>query len=102
MNKLFKPLAYLIFLAFFITTSCNNSNSTQENTSESAMNTATEATAIQVDAAQLATIKDLVCGMSMKNVPISDTLQHNGKVYPFCNKACKEIFQKNIAKYAIN
>ena len=60
------------------------------------------ATPLEVDAAQLATIKDVVCGMSMKNVPISDTAQVRGKVYPFCAKECKAIFKKDVAKYAVN
>jgi len=60
------------------------------------------ATPLEVDAAQLATIKDVVCGMSMKNVPISDTSLVRGKIYPFCAKECKAMFKKDVAKYAVN
>lgn len=57
---------------------------------------------IEVDATQLATIKDVVCGMSMKNVPIADTALVRGKIYPFCAKECKAMFKKDVAKYAVN
>ena len=92
----------ITLIACFLGIACNNNATENASTDETKMNTATEATAIQVDVTDLATIKDVVCGMSMKNVPISDTIQRNGKVYPFCNKACKEIFQKNVTKYAVN
>ncbi len=57
---------------------------------------------LNIDKAQLATMKDVVCGMSMKNVPITDTVQVKGKVYPFCAKACKKAFNKDRAKYSLN
>lgn len=57
---------------------------------------------IEVDASKLVTVKDLVCGMSMKNVPITDTAVVNGMVYPFCAKVCKEKFLKNKDKYVVN
>ena len=83
-------------LCFFII-SCGG-NATKQNTE--GMNTAE--VGIEVDAAQLATMKDVVCGMSMANVVITDTAVHNSKVYPFCAKVCKETFKKNVDKYVVN
>ncbi len=57
---------------------------------------------IKVPTADLAMIKDPICQMPMKNVPITDTVQINGKVYPFCAKKCKEIFNKDRSKYVVN
>jgi len=57
---------------------------------------------IKVDQASLATMKDVVCGMSMKGIAIADTAVVNGKVYTFCAKPCKEIFVKDKEKYVLN
>ncbi|MGB1206418.1 MAG: hypothetical protein ACPG5B_12265 [Chitinophagales bacterium] len=93
-----KSLYYILglTLCFFIV-SCGG-NAEKQNTK--GMNTAK--VGVEVDAANLATMKDVVCGMSMANVAITDTAAHNGKIYPFCAKACKETFKKEVDKYVVN
>lgn len=59
-------------------------------------------TAITVDPQMLATADDVVCGMSMKSTPISDTAVVNGKVYPFCSSGCKKAFMADMSKYKVN
>ncbi|MBK6609689.1 MAG: hypothetical protein IPI59_08480 [Sphingobacteriales bacterium] len=54
------------------------------------------------DETQLATWKDVVCGMTMRNLPISDTAVVNGKIYPFCAAECKAEFNKNRDKFVLN
>jgi len=82
--------------------SCGGNATKQEGTTKNTEGMNTAEVGVEVDASKLATMKDVVCGMSMANVAITDTAVHNGKVYPFCAKACKEMFQKDKAKYVIN
>lgn len=87
----------LLFTLISLTIACGNSSPKISN-----METNKEAKPIEVDASQLATKKDVVCGMSMTNVAITDTVLHNGKIYPFCASACKKAFVENREQYAVN
>ena len=44
--------------------------------------------------------KDPVCGMEVNEETARFKLEHMGKTYYFCNKMCKETFDKNPMKYA--
>lgn len=70
--------------------------------SHTAMQPDKNAPKITVAATDLATTKDVVCGMVVKADAIADTALVNGKVYPFCNTACKNVFEKDKQKYVIN
>lgn len=61
-----------------------------------------QSAAIQVAPENLATLKDVVCGMSIKPDNIADTALVNGRVYPFCATECKKTFLADIAKYKLN
>jgi Cu+-exporting ATPase len=43
--------------------------------------------------------KDPVCGMMVDEKNAKYKSEHMGKTYYFCNKACKETFDKNPMKY---
>ena len=58
--------------------------------------------AIQVAPENLATLKDVVCGMSVKPDAIGDTAMVDGRVYPFCATECKNAFLADVAKYKIS
>ncbi len=76
--------------------SCNNHTPAEEKVTE----TSTEKTAkINVKTADLATPKDVVCGMDLTDDLIEDTTSYEGKVYGFCNVGCKEEFLKNPTSY---
>lgn len=82
----------------FLLTACGG-NTTQQKEGNSPEESSQ---VIKVNPASLVAMKDVVCGMTVKGEGIKDTMTHNGKVYPFCNEACKEVFAKDPAKYAIN
>lgn len=46
---------------------------------------------INIDPSLMATGKDLVCNMNVKQKTV-DTAIYKGKVYGFCGKGCKEAF----------
>lgn len=48
---------------------------------------------------ELATDKDLVCGMILEGQSIADTTLHEGKMYGFCASECKAEFLKNPQSY---
>ncbi len=71
--------------------------------SDNSMNGNTKSTAaIKVAPEQLATLKDVVCGMSVPLDAIADTAVVAGRVYPFCATECKKTFLADVAKYKIN
>lgn len=43
---------------------------------------------------EFASKKDLYCEMDIEKYGASDTLSHNGKLYGFCSKMCKDEFAK--------
>ena len=47
----------------------------------------------------LASNKDLVCGMILEGQSIADTASYEGNVYGFCALECKEEFLKNPQTY---
>ena len=54
---------------------------------------------IDIKLSQLATEKDLVCGMTVEEGAIADTASFNGSIYAFCASECKEEFLKEPEKY---
>lgn len=57
------------------------------------------AKAPEVKLAELATAKDLVCGMPLEEGAIADTILYEGKIYGFCASECKAEFAKNPTAY---
>jgi len=43
--------------------------------------------------------KDPVCGMNVDEKTAKYKSEHMGRTYYFCNKSCKETFDKNTKKY---
>ncbi|MDH5481814.1 MAG: YHS domain-containing protein [Candidatus Bathyarchaeota archaeon] len=43
--------------------------------------------------------KDPICGMEVDEKTAKFKLDYMGKIYYFCNQACKTTFEKNPAKY---
>lgn len=88
MNKLF----YCTLFVALMLASCNN------NPSAPAV-PAAEAKKIELQLSDLATDKDLVCGMTISADGIADTASYEGKIYGFCATECKEEFLKNPSEF---
>lgn len=54
---------------------------------------------IDISDDRLASAKDPVCGMPVSGEGIADTTMNEGKIYGFCNTACKDEFNGNPGKY---
>jgi len=63
-------------------------------TSEDKMTSATTSKQL-IKLSVLSDSKDYVCGMTLSEGNIADTMQYDGKVYGFCSSACKEEFSKD-------
>lgn len=94
-----KATAACLALSFFIFSfgSCSD-NSAKKDNSEDLKNVSQmppavthEKEYIVVDSTLLATTKDVVCGMTIKN-KIVDTTFYKAKIYGFCGAGCKESF----------
>jgi Cu+-exporting ATPase len=48
---------------------------------------------------EMATVKDLVCGMDIDPKTAAAKLDYKGKTYYFCNLMCRDKFQANPEKY---
>ena len=48
-----------------------------------------------------ATYRDPVCGMEVTPETAEVTLEYQGRTYYFCSMNCKETFDKNPEKYAL-
>ena len=90
MKKIF--LSALIVLAGL--SSCNQSGPKEETSAPDPM-----ATGVNMTVAQLASDKDLVCGMPVEDGGIADTASYEGKVYGFCASECKKAFLENPSQY---
>lgn len=88
MNKMIWMAAATLMFA-----SCNNTASTEEKT------VAESPQRIEIPISELASPKDLVCGMDVTVETLEDTTTYDGKVYAFCNTGCKEEFLKNPTSY---
>ncbi|MEI6311307.1 MAG: YHS domain-containing protein [Bacteroidota bacterium] len=49
----------------------------------------------EIKLSSLSDKKDHVCGMSLSEGHIADTMNYNGHVYGFCSSTCKEEFIKD-------
>ena len=85
-------------IACLLLVSCNQKQE-QNETQVSSPEPATHALAIKL--AELATDKDLICGMTLEDGAIADTALHEGKVYGFCASECKAEFVKNPTAYLV-
>lgn len=47
---------------------------------------------VKIKLSDLATIKDLNCGMTLEEGAIADTANYQGKIYGFCSSECKGDF----------
>lgn len=97
-------LSTLVLLATILVSCNNTAQKPAADAKTDAMGNATEQApaALKVAPEQLATLKDVVCGMSVKIDAIADTAVVDGKVYPFCASECKKTFLADVNKYKIN
>lgn len=58
-----------------------------------------EKPAPKITVEELALAVDPFCNMSLKEHPIADMGEHEGKKYGFCSSYCKDEFLKDPAKY---
>lgn len=90
-----KRIILLASLTLFLFTACHQKGNTEKNPIP-----ASEAKgAIKIKVADLATDKDLVCGMKLEGESIGDTILYDGKIYGFCSPECKAEFIKNPQSY---
>lgn len=106
--KKIQQLLLLSVITLGILTACGSGGEKKAEGGEHGTEAATEggehaaaptAGSIQVDAAKLAGLKDVVCGMELKAEALGDTLTHEGKLHGFCSAKCKEEFLKDPKKY---
>jgi len=93
--------ALIISISLFILAGCSQTNKESEQADMQQaiqMPTETKHTYLEVDPALLASLKDPVCGMSVKN-KVMDTLTYNHKLYGFCGTGCKEALLKEPLQY---
>lgn len=83
----------LITAVALVFASCNNNASTEEKA------VTEDPQKIEVNIADLASAKDLVCGMDVTAETLEDTATYDGNLYAFCNTGCKEEFLKNPTSY---
>ena len=79
--------SYLLLLAVFLSMAACNQNPKQEKSDQPKM--------VNMKVSELATAKDLNCGMDLANGSIADTTTYEGKVYGFCSTECKAEFLKD-------
>ena len=95
MKKIFISLN--LFAILFLV-SCNSFNKKSETAVTSPI---PEPKAVEIKLNQLATDKDLVCGMTSEESAVADTILHEGKIYGFCSAECKAEFVKNPTAYLV-
>jgi YHS domain-containing protein len=85
-----KNVSFMALLVSVIMLSCNHKPAGNMDKTKS-----TEPQPIKIRVSQLATDKDLNCGMTLTDDDIGDTTTYNGKIYGFCSAECKADFLKN-------
>lgn len=58
-----------------------------------------ENAAPDIDVASLTTTNEPVCGMTVGNKTVADTMRYQGKLYGFCSTECKAEFAQSPSKY---
>lgn len=79
---------FLVLLALALSVAACNQNSKHEKS-------ANNATPVNIKLSELATTKDLNCGMDLQQGSIADTCTYQGKIYGFCSAECKAEFLKD-------
>lgn len=87
---------FLLAALCSVLVSCNQKQE-QHETQISSPEPAAQTPAVKL--AELATDKDLVCGMTLEEGAIADTILHEGKIYGFCASECKAEFAKTPTTY---
>jgi YHS domain-containing protein len=90
--------ALILTIPLCILAGCSQPNKEAEIQQTIQMPSETKHTYLEVDPTVLASLKDPVCGMSVKN-KVTDTLTYNHKLYGFCGTGCKEAFLKEPLQY---
>jgi YHS domain-containing protein len=93
MKKLQSCLCIIAVLLLMV--SCNQKAGSDKSSSDKAA----ETKGIQIKLTQLATTKDVVCGMPVEEGSVGDTASYGGKLYAFCSSDCKAQFLKNPESY---
>jgi YHS domain-containing protein len=84
-------MLYGLLATCFAIGSCNLKGSSSKSTE----NMASEPKPVNIQLTDLASDKDLFCGMTLVKGAINDTANYQGKVYGFCSNECKTEFEKN-------
>lgn len=83
----------IILPAFLLLASCsqNNKEAEAQQVQQAAPETKKETAYLQIDTTLLASEKDPVCGMKIKN-KVADTVTYDRQLYGFCGTGCKDAF----------
>ena len=86
--------------SLLLLTACNSSSTSNQEPENRPIPTEMNADAkkMDFDVKSLASSTDPVCGMPVGG-GVVDTTMYQGKVYGFCNEACKHNFVKNPEQY---
>lgn len=90
-----KILFVAITAAFF---ACNSKPTTEPEQIEAPVMEKETSATLHIPKEQLASEIDPVCQMSVAEEQ-ADTLSHEGKLYGFCGKGCKDAFAENPAEF---
>jgi YHS domain-containing protein len=84
-------------VSLFAATACNQKANTPNETQ--ATKTGSKMAAVKL--ADLASTKDLFCGMPLSEGAIGDSTVYEGKMYGFCSTECKDSFLVNPKNYLV-
>ena len=89
-----KRIVLLALAAGLAFTACHEKSKVENNPAP-----VSEANGKQLKIADLASNKDVVCGMNLEGQTIADTTMYRGAMYGFCAVECKAEFLKNPKSY---
>lgn len=93
-----KRMTLMIAIAVFILNACHPKTQAEKNPVPPASESKEGKT---IKLADLATNKDVVCGMILEGQSIADTTMYRGQIYGFCATECKAEFWKDPKSYLI-
>lgn len=91
-----KNLLFIFIAVAFI--ACNSKQTAEPEQLEAPVMEKEKKAALHIPKEQLASEIDPVCQMSVAEEQ-ADTFRHEGKLFGFCGKGCKDAFAENPAEY---
>lgn len=91
-----KRITLLAVGALLILTACHQKTPMEKNPAP-----VSESNGKKIKLSDLATDKDVVCGMILEGQSIADTTLYRGQMYGFCASECKVAFWKDPKSYLI-